>query len=241
MSESNINETLDIPPDITDKWQTILDIAAELMKVPAALIMRLKQPYIEVLLSSHSQDNPYKPGDKELFEDSGLYCEKVIKSQHKLLIPNALHDENWCDNPDIKLNMISYLGFPLILPNNTPFGTICALDRKENHYSNTYEQLLLSLRDVIQSQLNLIYMNLILNEEKRSLTDYMNEIKVLRGIVPICGFCKKIRDQNGDWHQMESYISKHSEAQFSTSFCPSCGRKHFGNLVDQINQPPKGE
>jgi hypothetical protein len=47
-------------------------------------------------------------------------------------------------------------------------------------------------------------------------------IKRLRGLLPICASCKKIRDDRGYWSQMEIYISQHSEADFSHSICPDC-------------------
>ena len=146
-----------------------------------------------------------------------------------LQIENALKSQDWQDNPDIKLNMISYLGFPIVLPNGKPFGTICVLDSKENAYSETYESLIENFRDIIQSQLELIYMNSILGEENKSLSDYIEEIKMLRGIVPICSFCKKIRDKEGNWRDLESFISTHSETRFSHSFCPECGKKYTDN------------
>jgi len=57
------------------------------------------------------------------------------------------------------------------------------------------------------------------------------EVKTLRGMLPICGFCKAIRDENGEWQSMETYISKHSQAQFSHGFCPACGEKHYPEFV----------
>jgi len=54
-----------------------------------------------------------------------------------------------------------------------------------------------------------------------------NELKTLKGIIPICGYCKKIRDDKESWHQLEAYISSHSEALFSHGVCPTC-------MVDQI-------
>jgi hypothetical protein len=105
------------------------------------------------------------------------------------------------------------------------------LDSKENAYSEIYEDLIKNFRDIIQSQLELIYTNSILGEKNRSLSDYLAEIQVLRGIVPICSFCKKIRDTEGKCCEVESYISKHSEAQFSHSFCPECREEHYGDLL----------
>jgi len=55
----------------------------------------------------------------------------------------------------------------------------------------------------------------------------LEENKTLRGIIPICSYCKKIRDDQGYWQQVEVYVRDHSEAIFSHSFCPECTREHF--------------
>lgn len=52
-------------------------------------------------------------------------------------------------------------------------------------------------------------------------------IKTLQGILPICSFCKKIRDDRGYWNQVEEYISSRSDAEFTHSFCPECVKKHY--------------
>ena len=52
----------------------------------------------------------------------------------------------------------------------------------------------------------------------------MDEIKTLRGLIPICAWCKRIRDDEGYWDQLEVYLSKHSEAVFSHGLCPDCSR-----------------
>jgi PAS domain S-box-containing protein len=54
------------------------------------------------------------------------------------------------------------------------------------------------------------------------LTEALNESRTLTGLIPICACCKNIRDTQGDWHQMEAYISDHSEAVFSHGICPGC-------------------
>ena len=60
------------------------------------------------------------------------------------------------------------------------------------------------------------------------LQDALEEIKVLHGMLPICACCKKIRDDSGYWHQIESYIAKHSEANFTHGVCPECKEKLLG-------------
>ena len=234
MKKNKQSPQIEISDDTLNQWQKIVDIMAELLGIPAALIMRLVESDIEVFVSSQSDGNPYHPGDRKHFLGSGLYCEIVINTKDKLLIPNALTDKKWTNNPDIKLNMISYLGFPIFLPNRKPFGTICVLDNKENAYSERYENLIKNFRAIIQSQLELIYMNSILGEKIKNLSDYCAEIKMLRGIVTICSFCKKIRDAEGNWSEIEAYISKHSEAQFSHGLCPECGKLHYGEFLETV-------
>lgn len=57
------------------------------------------------------------------------------------------------------------------------------------------------------------------------LAKALTEVKRLQGILPICSSCKKIRDDNGYWKQLEAYISEHSEALFSHGLCPACAEK----------------
>jgi len=228
MQENPQNPQVEVPESTLKKWQSIVDIMAKLIGIPAALIMRIIQSDIEVFVSSKSDGNPYHPGDHEHFLGSGLYCETVINTKDKLIVKNALIDKKWKNNPNIKLNMISYLGFPILLPDGKPFGTICVLDNKKNSYSKTFEKLIKNFRDLIQSQLELLYINTILGEKNKSLSDYIDEIKTLRGIVPICTNCKKIRDDKGYWNEVEAYIQKYSDAEFSHSICPECSDELYG-------------
>ncbi len=59
------------------------------------------------------------------------------------------------------------------------------------------------------------------------LKEALDEIKTLRGIIPICSFCKQIRDDEGFWKNIEAYIRDHSEAEFSHAICPECYKKHY--------------
>lgn len=60
-----------------------------------------------------------------------------------------------------------------------------------------------------------------------------SEIRMLSGLLPICSFCKRIRDDNGNWIVLEKYIHDHSEAEFSHSLCPDCAEKHYGKFINQ--------
>lgn len=63
--------------------------------------------------------------------------------------------------------------------------------------------------------------------ERDNLQRALAEVKQLSGFLPICASCKKIRDDKGYWNQIESYISQHSEAEFSHGICPECAKKLY--------------
>lgn len=213
---------LAIDDDTFAEWQGIVDLMADLADVPAGLIMRLTGDEIEVFLSSRTDGNPYARGDAEHFADSGLYCETVINTRDGLLVPNALEDPDWAENPDVELGMISYLGYPILLPNRIPFGTICVLDRQPNAYSDRIRELMTRLRDLIQHHLELLYMNHVLGEQNRRFIDHLEEIRALRGLIPICAWCKKIKDDDGYWNAVETYLARIPDARFSHAICPDC-------------------
>lgn len=66
-----------------------------------------------------------------------------------------------------------------------------------------------------------------------NLQKALNEIKTLRGILPICAHCKRIRDDEGYWQRIESYIHEHSEADFSHGVCPECLKKHYPDMDEE--------
>jgi CheY-like chemotaxis protein len=61
----------------------------------------------------------------------------------------------------------------------------------------------------------------------RELRQALDEVKTLRGLIPICAACKKTRDDKGYWSQIETYISKHTDAKFSHGVCPDCMKKLY--------------
>ena len=65
----------------------------------------------------------------------------------------------------------------------------------------------------------------------KELKKALSEVKTLRGFLPICSICKKIRDDQGYWNQIESYIRDRSEAEFSHGICPGCAKKHYPEMA----------
>jgi hypothetical protein len=67
------------------------------------------------------------------------------------------------------------------------------------------------------------------------LQEALASIKTLRGLVPICAACKKIRDDSGFWNQLESYLHTHTEAEFSHGICPECVGRLYGDLCNEAS------
>ena len=149
----------DLNPEVSDelieKWQSLLDVTARIIDVSAASIMKLHEDHIEVFLNSKTAENPLFAGQKEELIH-GLFCETVIGKQESVLIPDATKNPIWKDNPEVDINMISYLGFPVNYPNGEVFGTVCVHDSKENHYSELHQELMANLKKHIEADLELL-------------------------------------------------------------------------------------
>ncbi|KAB2887801.1 MAG: GAF domain-containing protein [Desulfobulbaceae bacterium] len=202
--------------DILNEWQTLLNVAAEILDVPAGLITRLDGNEIEILLSSESAGNPYMAEYVTHYPDSGWYCERTLKSRGLNVIPNALLDPDWKDNPAaVGLHMISYIGLPIERPDGGEFGTVCFLDNKENAHNDLHVKLLHQIKRMIELSLRIVF-----DKEEIERRDHLFDD--LSKIYPICSYCKKIREASGDWVAVENYLRDVTGALPSHGVCPQC-------------------
>ncbi len=183
LDDSHTNEII-IPDEVLEKWQRIVNIIAEILKVPTVIITRLEPPDLKAYRTSQSRDNPVKEGysfplgGEDIFR--GIYCEWVITRKKKLLIPNASADDDWHRSLGSRFGLISYIGLPLLLPDGEIFGSICAMDSKVNEFSVTYEMLLAHFKDLIESHLNLLYQQLTLERQVADLQRMEAELRSYR-------------------------------------------------------------
>jgi DNA-binding response OmpR family regulator len=87
---------------------------------------------------------------------------------------------------------------------------------------------------------NIVRKNNELVETNHKLTEALEANKTLRGLIPICGYCKKIRDDRGFWNQVESFVARYSEAKFSHGICPQCFDKAVKEMESK-GQPAAAE
>jgi len=241
--EAASGETLRIDDSTLAGWQNIVDIMAEICRAPAGLVMRVNDDSIEVFASSRTPGNPYHPGDREKLAGSGLYCEHVIRTRSPLHVPDALADPAWRNNPDVRLNMISYHGYPILAPDGSVFGTICALDTKPRPLEALYDRLLNIFKDHIEHDLADIQRAREMEKRNVELAAALARVQTLEGILPICQYCKKIRVEGGDandpgaWTRVETYIAQRSGARFSHGICPSCFREFHTGAPQEASAP----
>ena len=144
-----------IRDEMLAKWQRVVDILADILDVPAGLIMRTAPPRHLVFVPSAGDGNPYEPDDA--FElNTGLYCDTVMEQRCLLVVRDALEDPQWNRNPDLKHGMTFYMGLPLVWPDGCIFGTICVLDRQDNEKAAQYADLLSEFREVVDSDLKFL-------------------------------------------------------------------------------------
>ncbi len=121
----------------------------------------------------------------------------------------------------------------------TPVVFITALDQEDqetkgltlgavDYISKPFNTTIVKLR--VKTQLELKLQRDVLIQTNEALLEALAKIKTLSGLLPICASCKKIRDDQGYWTQLEYYISEHSEAEFTHGCCPECMKKLYPEL-----------
>lgn len=111
----------------------------------------------------------------------------------------------------------------------TPFGHSYELERVLR-FLITY-LIVAALSYALESSRNRYYSELL--RDKVALEDTLARIRTLRGLLPICARCKKVRDDEGYWQQIEDFVGRHSGAEFSHGICPKCMHRLFPELATE--------
>ena len=110
-------------------------------------------------------------------------------------------------------------------------GTFCDVELSNNGTIYREQKLIFCIcRDISERKRAEKEKNDLITELNHTLA----EVKMLQGIIPICSSCKKVRDSEGYWHQVEAYISTHSSAEFTHSMCDECIKKFYPMQYESI-------
>ena len=153
------------------------------------------------------------------------FCAYTILQPGLLEVEDARTDNRFSDNPLVlgDPNIRFYAGAPLITGTGHALGSLCVIDRQPRKLSTEQKTCLESLARMVMTTLEL-------RRVSSELADTVANVKTLTGLLPICSGCKKIRNDEGYWNQVEVYIAKHTDASFTHGFCPECGEKYFPGI-----------
>ena len=151
----------------------------------------------------------------------GKYCYQVMHGRD-LPYPNSPHLSAIAKGQTVKEEIDDkYIGFPLLVSCSPLMHDDGSLLGSVHVARDISEQ-----RKAAEIREKLI----------RQLETSLTKVRLLSGFIPICAACKKIRDDQGYWQQVEEYIRDHSEAEFSHSICPACAKKLYPEYLNDENQ-----
>jgi len=132
---------------------------------------------------------------------------------------------------------------------NTPIIFLTALSSQERFVFKGYEAGAVDylfkpvvpqiIRSKVSVFLELHQQRRLIEDQVKKLKEALEQIKTLKGIIPICSHCKKIRTDSGAWEQVERYIEQHADVDFSHGICPDCLKANFPDLADEILEDEK--
>lgn len=152
------------------------------------------------------------------------FCAHAIQRSGVFEVSDATLDSRFTDNPLVtgSPHIRFYAGVPLVTPRGVPLGTLCVIDRSPRALSEDQKNALSALGRQVIAQMELRRAKLRLEKTIEEREAALNEVQVLKGIIPICCYCKRIRDDQEYWHQLENYMADHGQLQFSHGICPEC-------------------
>ena len=190
-------------------YDDITALAAYLCDVPIAMISLVDESrqWFKSKLGLNEQETPRDVA----------FCAHAILQTEPLIVRDALKDARFADSalvtrsPHIRF----YAGFPLASPEGFALGTLCAIDRKPRKLS---ADQMIAMKALARQVMELLELRRV----SRRMAEVLDKLKILHGLLPICAWCKRIRDDHGYWSQVEAYIHAHTGADFTHGICPEC-------------------
>lgn len=174
----------DIGYEMLETWQNLVDILASLLNVSSALITKVEEKTLDIVVASGNEDNPFLNNPKSEL-GHGLYNEQTLGSVEKFYVKNAAEEELWKDAPSSEFNMISYYGMPIKWPDGEFFGTICILNDKPIILEGISKSLFREFQKVVEGNLQSLVQSELLEyySYKDELTGLYNRRKIKQEIL----------------------------------------------------------
>jgi GAF domain-containing protein len=153
------------------------------------------------------------------------FCAHTILQPDVMVVEDALLDERFAQHPLVlgDPSIRFYAGAPLLTPEGHALGSVCVIDRQPR-------QLKAEQIEALERLSRMVMTTLELRRVSRDLAEAAANLKTLSGLLPICAYCKEVRNDEGYWQQVEVYIQTHTDAVFSHGICPKCSKKYLDEL-----------
>lgn len=160
------------------------------------------------------------------------FCAHTILQREPFMVRDAKRDRRFADNDMVtgEPHIRFYAGFPLVNQQGLAVGTLCAMDRKPRELSAKQEKAMQALVRQVMALLEFRRVSV-------HLADALNHIKTLQGLLPVCAWCKRVRDDEGYWDQVEAYLHKYTGIDITHGICPECLEKMRPHKEDSPAQP----
>jgi GAF domain-containing protein len=159
------------------------------------------------------------------------FCAYTILGDDLLVVEDAQADRRFVDNPMVTSDphIRFYVGAPLIDSKGHALGSICAIDRKPRQITRQQKRSLSALARAIVAHLEV-------RRVSAELAASLEDLKTVRGLLPICSHCKGVRDDQGYWSSVEDYLSTHGGLDLTHGICPSCMKAHHPGLYRKMRR-----
>jgi GAF domain-containing protein len=206
---------LDSPAD--PGFDRLAALASKLLRAPVCLVS-LVDGHRQFFKSAIGLQEPWATLRQTPLSHS--FCRHAVATGQPLIVPDARREPDFRDNPAIpELGVVAYLGIPLVTPAGHTLGSFCVIDSVPREW--TAEQI-----DVLDSIAAVVMTEVELRRSMQFARDALAKVRILSGLLPICAWCRQIRDEHGHWRQVEAYIRDHSEADFTHTICETCASAH---------------
>jgi GAF domain-containing protein len=154
------------------------------------------------------------------------FCPHAILEDGVFEVQDATADERFNRSPLVtgKPQVRYYAGTPLRSADGHALGTLCVMDRRPRRLSKTAHDALVMLARQAERMLHLRMLN-------AELAQAQTRVHTLHGLLPVCMYCRNIRDEKASWQRIESYVRSHIEIEFSHGVCSDCLSQHYSEVV----------
>ncbi|MCX5932155.1 MAG: GAF domain-containing protein [Cyanobacteria bacterium] len=212
---------LDTPPE--QAFDDLTALAAYVCDVPIALVS---------LVDTDRQWFKSKFG-LEATETSRdvSFCAHAILQNDILVVQDTHLDARFAANPLVtsEPNIRFYAGVPLLSPEALPLGTLCVIDHEPRELNAAQIRALEGIARQVVTQLELRLVS-------ARLAQALEKINLIEELIPICSYCKAIRNDAGYWSSVEAFIKQHSDVAFTHGVCESCIEKHFPEVAEAMRK-----